>query len=112
MGYGIKKTFTVTDADADGTLELDIDVTRLTSLRAFIEVTTATGETPTLNVDVQDTLDGTNYVTLFSFAEATSDTAKEFVNHTTPFGDRLRLDYAITGTTPVFTFTITIIGKE
>lgn len=112
MGYGIKKTYTVTAATASGTLDLDLNGFRVSNLRAFINVTTATGDTPTLDVVVQDTLDDTNYNALFSFTQATAERT-EVVNFITPFADKLRLDYTIGAVaTPVFTFTVTIIGKD
>ena len=111
MGHGIKASVTVTAAVEDGVAEIDLGTLRHTSFRAFLNVTTGTGETPTLNVDVQDTVDNTNYGTLVSFTEATGE-VQEFKTHATPFGDKLRISYAITGTTPVFTFTITIVAKD
>lgn len=70
-----------------------------------LNVTAASGTTPTLDVVVQDTVDGTNYGTIATFTQATG-TTKEVIRLATPFTDTLRVVYTIGGVTPSFTFSV------
>lgn len=90
--------------------ELSFDGGSKTQLRAQLDVTAVTGTSPTLDVIIEDTLDGTNWNTLMTFTQATGVT-REIVTLTTPFGDRLRAKYTLGGTTPDFTFSIKMVGK-
>lgn len=73
------------------------------TLRAQLNVTAASGTTPSLSVTIEDSLDGANWNTIGTFAAKTA-AAREVINVTTPFADRVRISWAITGTTPSFTF--------
>ncbi len=85
------------------------------SLRAQLEVTAASGTTPTLDVVIQDTLDGTNWNTIGTFVQKTT-TGREVINvHPAKaesgtfqpvFADRLRVLWTVAGTTPSFTFSV------
>lgn len=83
-----------------------------TELRAQLDVTVQTGGTaPTLDVVVQDTLDGTNWNTIMTFTQATGVT-REIKTLTTPFSDRLRVLWTLGGTGgPSFTFSVAMSGK-
>jgi hypothetical protein len=81
------------------------------TLRVQLDVTAASGTTPTLDVVVQDTLDGTNYNTIGTFAQKTT-TGREVINVTTPFADRLRILHTIGGTTPSFTFSVRAVSQS
>lgn len=70
-----------------------------------LEVTNAAGVGATLDVVVQDTVDGTAYATIATFAQAVSAT-KEIIRLSTPFTDTLRVVYTIGGATPSFTFSV------
>jgi uncharacterized membrane protein len=70
-----------------------------------LNVTAASGTLPTLDVVVQDTVDGTNYGTIATFTQATAVT-KQVIRVDTPFTDTLRVVYVIAGTTPSFTFSV------
>jgi hypothetical protein len=70
-----------------------------------LEVTAASGTTPSLSVAVQDTVDGTNYNTIATFATASAVT-REVIRLTSAFTDKLRVVYVIEGTTPSFTFNV------
>jgi len=70
-----------------------------------LNVTLSSGVTPTLDVVVQDTVDGTNYATIATFTQAVS-TTKEIIRLATPFTDTLRVVYTIGGVTPSFTFSV------
>ena len=75
------------------------------TLRAQLAVTAAAGTTPTLNVVIEDTLDGTNWNQVAAFAQKTG-AAVEVLNVTAPFADRVRVRWTIAGTTPSFTFSV------
>jgi hypothetical protein len=73
------------------------------TLRVQLNVTAASGTTPNLVVLVEDTLDGTTWNTVGTFAAKTA-AGREVINVTSPFSDRIRVSWTITGTTPSFTF--------
>lgn len=76
------------------------------SLRAQLNVTAASGTTPTLDVLIEDSVDGgTNWNTVGTFAQKTA-AAREVINVTVPFGDQLRVRWTVGGTTPNFTFAV------
>ena len=70
-----------------------------------LQVTAASGTAPTLDVVVQDTVDGTNYSTIATFTQAAA-TTREVIRLATPFTDALRVVYTIGGVTPSFTFNV------
>jgi len=70
-----------------------------------LNVTATSGTAPTLDVVVQDTVDGTNYNTIATFTQATG-TTREVIRLTTAFTDTLRVSYTIGGVTPSFTFAV------
>lgn len=79
-------------------------------LRAQLNVSAASGTTPNLVVLIEDTLDGTNWNTVGTYAAKTA-AGREVINVTVPFADRLRVSWTITGTTPSFTFNV-IVASE
>lgn len=74
-------------------------------LRAQLDVTAAAGTSPTLDVVLEDSLDGTTWNALVTFTQATAAT-RQVVNYTGPFADRVRARWTIGGTTPSFTFNV------
>lgn len=74
------------------------------TVRAQLDVTAVSG-TPTLDVVIEDTVDGTNWNVVGTFAQKTA-TGREVIDITTPFTDRLRVRWTIAGTTPSFTFSV------
>lgn len=85
------------------------------AMRAQLDTTAendaATGET--LDVIIQDSLDGTNWNTIGTFAQQTG-IAREVINVQTPFGPYIRERHTIGGTgSPSFTFSVTcrLIGE-
>lgn len=80
------------------------------SLRVQLNVTAASGTSPTLNVVVEDTLDGTNYNTIGTFAQRVA-AGREVINITTPFADLGRVSWTIGGTTPSFTFDVQVFAQ-
>jgi hypothetical protein len=84
-----------------------------TTLRAQLDVTAVTGTNPTLDVLIQDTLDGTNWnnLTAGTFTQKTA-VSREVVNITVPFSDELRVTWTIGGTdTPTFTFSVKWVAQ-
>lgn len=81
-----------------------------TTIRAQLDVTAASGVAPTLDVVVEDTLDGTNFNAIGTFTQATAAT-RQVINITTPFSDRLRVRWTAAGTTPSFTFSVVVYSE-
>lgn len=76
------------------------------ALRAQLNVTAASGTSPTLNVLIEDSVDdGATWNTVGTFAQRVA-TGREVINVTVPFGDVLRVSWTIGGTTPSFTFAV------
>lgn len=73
------------------------------TIRAQLDVTAAAGTSPTLDVVIEDTLDGTNWNVIGTFAQKTA-AGREVINITGPFSETLRVRWTIAGTTPSFTF--------
>lgn len=76
-------------------------------LRVILDVTAASGTTPTLNVVVEDLVDppGAKWATIGTFVQKTA-AGFEVINITTPFADNLRIRWTVAGTTPSFTFKV------
>lgn len=77
-----------------------------------LDVTTASGTSPTLNVVVEDSVDGTNYETITGgvFAQKVT-TGREVLQLSVPFTDTLRVRWTIGGTTPSFTFGVSAYSE-
>lgn len=71
-----------------------------------LTVTAASGTTPTLDVTLETTADGTNYYTVGSFVQKTG-TATADSKVFGDLGSSSRWKWTIAGTTPSFTFAIT-----
>lgn len=78
------------------------DYGRASTLRVQLDVTAATG---TLDVVVEDTLDGTNWNVIGTFVQKAA-VGREVINVTSPFAKRLRARWTIGGATPSFTFSV------
>lgn len=76
-----------------------------TTLRVQLDITAASGTTPTLDLVLEDTLDGANWNTIGTFAQKVA-AGREVINVTIPFTDTLRARWTVGGTTPSFTFSI------
>ncbi|MDQ3747976.1 MAG: hypothetical protein M3367_03010 [Acidobacteriota bacterium] len=77
------------------------------TMRCQLNVTAVSGTAPTLDVVIEDTLDGTNFNTIGTFAQKTA-TGREVINITIPFTERVRIRWTIAGTTPSFTFGVDV----
>lgn len=80
------------------------------SIRLQLEVTARSGTSPTLDVIIQDSMDGTNWYTVGTFAQKTN-TGTEAINITTPVCNRLRVRATLAGTTPSFTFSVKAVAR-
>lgn len=80
------------------------------TLRCQLDVTAASGTSPTLDVVIEDTLDGTNWNVIGTFAQKVA-AGREVVNVTIPFADRLRARWTLAGTTPSFTFSLIVYSE-
>lgn len=76
----------------------------------FLDVTAASGTSPTLDVKIQVADPNGAYYDLASFAQKTAAgrEAKQIAN----FGQNAKIVYTIGGTTPSFTFSVTAISKN
>jgi hypothetical protein len=81
------------------------------SLRVQLLVTGAAGTAPTLDVVIEDTLDGVEWNTVGSFAQKTG-VGREVINVTSPFANRLRVRWTVGGTTPSFTFAVVVVSQS
>lgn len=81
------------------------------TLRAQLQVTAVAGTGPTLNVLIEDTVDGTNWNTIGTFAQQAA-AGREVINVTIPFADRIRVSWSIGGTTPSFTFNVIVVSQS
>lgn len=66
---------------------------------------------PTLDVKIQDTVDGgTNWRDIITFTQVTGTTVEQKVL-STAFADSIRVSYVIAGTNPSFTFSVKAFAK-
>lgn len=80
------------------------------TLRAQLNVTAISGTAATLDAVIEDTLDGTNWNVVGTFAQRVN-VSREVINITTPFSDRLRVRWTIGGTTPSVTFAVDWVAE-
>ncbi len=76
-----------------------------TTLRVQLNVTAAAGTSPTLDVVLEDTVDGANWNVVATFTQKIAP-GREVVNITTPFTDSVRTRWTVAGGTPSFTFDV------
>lgn len=75
------------------------------AIRAQLNVTAASGISPSLTVVLEDTIDGTNWNTVATFTAKTG-VSREVVNIASPFTGTIRASWTLSGTAPSFTFSI------
>ncbi len=75
------------------------------TLIAELNVTAVAGTSPTLDVVIEDTIDGTTWYPIGTFVQRTV-VGREVLRMTQPFTDQLRVRWTIGGTTPSFTFAV------
>lgn len=83
------------------------DYHRFNTFTALLDITARSGTTPTLDVTVQDSVDGVSWATVAAFAQQTAVGQVILrVAADKPFSRRLRVAWVVGGTTPNFTFNI------
>lgn len=87
-----------------------IDASGVDELSVFLNVTDVSGTSPTLDVVIQDSPDGTTWYDKESFTQATAATSE--AKRLTNFGKFVRVKYTIGGTTPSFTFEVKATGRN
>jgi len=76
------------------------------TIRSQLNVTAATGTSPTLAVIIEDSLDGgSTWNTIGTFTSATGVT-RQVINIPSPFGELIRVTSTLGGTTPNFTYSV------
>ncbi len=73
------------------------------SLRCQLLVTSVAGTSATLDVTVEDSVDGTSFNPIGNFTRKTT-AAREVINIAAPFAETLRVSWTIGGTSAGFTF--------
>lgn len=79
-------------------------------IRAQLNVTAAAGTSPTLDVVLEDTVDGTNFNVVGTFAQKVA-AGREVITITGLFSDQLRVRWTIGGTSPSFTFAVDVYSE-
>lgn len=95
---------------ASGNSGLQRGYERASTLRAQLNVTAASGTSPTLDVVLEDTLDGTNWNVIGTFTQRVA-AGRQVINVASPFTDRLRARWTVGGTTPSFTFSVDVYSE-
>jgi hypothetical protein len=82
------------------------------AIRVQVRCTAASGTTPSMVVTIEDSVDdGATWNVIDTFGAITAATRIVRTTSST-FGPKLRASWAITGTTPSFTFAIDVYGKQ
>lgn len=84
---------------------IDLGQAGMLAMAFYLNVTAVSGTSPTLDVKLQDSPDGTAFYDLASFAQKTA-VGKEAIRVTQPFARRLKVVYTVGGTSPSFTFSV------
>ena len=93
-----------------GTVDLGTIAGEAMELNVYIDVTVVTGTTPSMTVTYQSSPDGVNFWDHTAGAAITA-VGKQLIKIASNAGKYGRLAYAITGTTPSFTFSA-IVGTK
>lgn len=81
------------------------------SIRAGLNVTAVSGTNPTLNVTLEDTVDGTNWNTIGTFTQKTG-AAYQVINVTDLYADRVRAKWVVGGTAAAATLSTNLTGDN
>lgn len=81
---------------------------------AYLDVTAATGTTPTLDVKLQHSIDGSTWLDVASgaFTQKSAIGSEDLFFTACAWGDQLRVVSAIGGTTPSFDYTVKLFAKN
>lgn len=85
-------------------------------LSVFLDAANVSGTTPTLDVKIETSPDGTNWYQVAAFTQVTTVASKQVITlgagfTTQGFGNQIRANMTTGGTTPNYTVGITAIGK-
>src|SRR5258708_25145815 len=97
---------------ASGTQSVPLDVELMTEMSAFLIVNSASGTSPSLTVTLQDSPDGVNWASLYSFPAVTAGSTvlrAGWSDFKLCLGRYLQAIWAITGTSPSFTFSVRVV---
>jgi len=83
-----------------------INVEGCKTANIYLKSAAGTGTTPTLDVTIQDSPDGTNWYTVDTAFTQVTNAASTQVKRLTNFGKFLRVNCVIAGTSPSFTFQV------
>lgn len=88
-----------------------VEVNDYSKIACYLNVTVVSGTSPTLDVKLQDSSDGVNWVDIPSgaFTQATATGVKRLV--VSDVGRYVRAVATIGGTTPSFTFDVKAVGR-
>lgn len=75
-----------------------------------VVATAVSGTTPSMTVTIEESVNGTNWATLVASTAITA-TGVTRVPLPQPFASMIRAKWAITGTTPSFTFSVLVDGR-
>lgn len=75
------------------------------TMRVQLDVTAVTGVAPTLDVVIEDSLDGSTWNVIGTFGQKTA-VSREVINITVPFTNTVRARWTLGGTSPSFTFSV------
>lgn len=112
MGFRAR---TLASAQATSTTNFDaVDVSEVREFRAQLDVASATPSGATLDIALEDSLDGTNFYGIASFTQVgASPGTTEALSVATPFGGRLRARAVLGGAVADdFTFSVLLHGKR
>ncbi|MEW6095366.1 MAG: hypothetical protein AB1567_02400 [bacterium] len=84
-----------------------IPIDYYTNAQVFLDITAASGTSPTLDVTIEYSPDGSRWFTHTSFSQKTT-TGKDTLRISS-LGAYMRIKYTIAGTTPSFTFSVDIV---
>ena len=115
-GYGEDEVVASAAVVATGNSgELSGDYGTCNTLRAQLNVTaqSETSGAPTLDVTIEDSLDGSNWNAVMVFTQLGSETGREIKTLTTPFAKRLRVKWVIAGgaVDPSYTFDVQLVSQ-
>jgi hypothetical protein len=97
---------------ASGTQSVPFDVSLMSEMSTFLIVNSASGTSPSLTVTLQDSPDGVNWANLYSFPAVTSGGTvlrAGWSDFKLCLGRYLQATWSITGTSPSFTFSVSVV---
>src|SRR5436305_3282050 len=97
---------------ASGTQSVPLDVSLMTEMTAFLIVNSASGTSPSLSVTLQDSPDGVHWSNVYSFPAVTAGNTvlrAGWQDFRYSLGRYLQAAWTITGTTPSFTFSVSVV---